>query len=196
MALLDQLLQQLSGAPSQQIGQQLGVDQSTAQKAIASALPVILGGLARNSQSSEGASALTSALDRNHDGSILDDIVGFAAQGSTSDGNGILGHIFGSAKPKAETAVTKSSSLDAGQVAKLMAILAPIVMGYLGKKKREANLDSGGLARELQAESQRHGPEDTSLAGMVAKMLDRDGDGSAVDDVLAIGSSLFSKWSS
>lgn len=196
MALIDQLLQQLSGAPTEQISTQLGVDQSTATKAITSALPVILGGLAKNSQTQDGASAITGALDRDHDGSILDDLVGFAMQSSQGNGDGILGHVFGTNRPKAEAAVEKSSSMSGAQVAQLMAILAPIVMAYLGKKKRESNLDASGMARELQAESQRHGPEDTSLVGMVSKMLDSDGDGSALDDVLKIGGSLLSKWRS
>lgn len=197
MALIDQLLKQLSGAPAAQIGSQLGLDQSAVNKAITTALPVILGGLAKNAQSSEGASALTSALDRDHDGSILDDLVGFATQASSGGiGDGILGHVFGSNRSKAENAVGTSSAISGGQAAKLMAMLAPIVMGYLGKKKRESNLDASQMATELQAESERHGPQESSLVSMVSKMLDSDGDGSVMDDVLKIGGSLLSRWNS
>ena len=197
MALIDSLLKQIAGAPAAQIAKQLGVDESIATSAITSALPVILGGLAKNSQSSDGASAITGALDRDHDGSIMDDLLGFATQGNTSIGDGILGHVFGGARPKAEAAISKSSSLNMGQAAKLMMMLAPMVMGYLGKKKRESNLDAGGLADALNVESEKHGPPDASLAGMVTSMLDADGDGSAVDDVLMkIGGSLLSRFTS
>lgn len=197
MSLIPALLEHLSGAPTEQIGSQLGLDKASTSQAITSVLPVILGGLANNAQKSDGAGALSSALDRDHDGSILDDLAGFAVNSSASKaGDGILGHIFGTQRPKAEAAVESKTSLSGAQVAQLMAILAPIVMGYLGKRKREKNLDAGGLAKELEQESQSHGPDGASLGGMVSKMLDRDGDGSAMDDVLRIGGSLLSRWTS
>ena len=196
-SLLPQLLEHLAGAPTKNIGQSLGLDESAASSAITAALPVILGGLANNTQSSDGASALGSALDRDHDGSILNDLAGMALGAAASNGDGILGHIFGGNRNQATAAVEKSTGgLDAATAAKLMAVLAPIVLGYLGKKKRESNLDSGALAKELQVESQAHGPEDTSLGSMVSKMLDQDGDGSAMDDVLRIGGGLLAKWRS
>lgn len=196
MSLIPSLLEHLSGAPTEQIGRTLGLDKRATSSAITSVLPVILGGLANNTQQGNGAGALSSALDRDHDGSILDDLAGYVNGGSTQIGDGILGHIFGGQRSQAEAAVESKTSLSSSQVTQLMALLAPIVMGYLGKRKREQSLDAGGLARELDQESQSHGPQGASLGGMVSKMLDRDGDGSAMDDVLRIGGGFLSSWTS
>ena len=83
------------------ISQAIGADESTTSTAIQAALPMLLGGLARNAQSEDGASSLSGALDRDHDGSVLDDIAGFVMGGGAqqSNGAGILGHIFGGNQP-------------------------------------------------------------------------------------------------
>ena len=75
-SLLQILLGQLSGDSLGAITNQLGVEEDTAQKAIGLALPLLIGSLNRNSSSADGAQALTSALTRDHDGSILADLAG------------------------------------------------------------------------------------------------------------------------
>ena len=64
-------------------------------KAMAAALPLLLGALSRNASQGDGASSLHQALANDHDGSILDDIGGFLGSGNTSSGNDILGHVLG-----------------------------------------------------------------------------------------------------
>ncbi len=74
-------------------------------------------------------------------------------------------------------------------VTKLLPMLAPVVMGALGRQKRQRGLDAGGLASMLGAERsdmERANP----AAGMLGKLLDQDGDGSAVDDIARLGKGL------
>ncbi|MEO6189128.1 MAG: DUF937 domain-containing protein, partial [Saprospiraceae bacterium] len=106
---------------------------------------------------------LNSALDRDHDGSALNDIFGMLSgmsQPSTpaTDGLGILGHIFGNKQDQVAQKVSSSSGLNLSQIMKLMPILAPIVMGLIGKLRSahtnqsgNSNTGSGGfdLARIL-----------------------------------------------
>src|SRR6476661_9151899 len=92
MSLLDMLQQQLGGDAVKQISGQLGADHGTTQTAIAAALPMIVGALARNTQDPAQAGALSNALSKDHDGSILDDVTGYLSRGgNTADGNAILG---------------------------------------------------------------------------------------------------------
>ena len=190
-SFVEGLLKQLGPGVTTQIGQQLGVDSSMAEKAITSALPVIVGGLARNTQESEGASALDRALEKDHDGSLLEDLGGYLTQSSAGKGDGILGHIFGGQRSKVEEQLGSSSGLDSAKTAQLMAMLAPLVMGALGKQKRSQGLDAGGVSDYLRRESEDHGG---GMMGMVTRMLDQDGDGSVADDLLQMGGKLLSNW--
>jgi hypothetical protein len=193
MNLTDVLQQALSGGAINQISQAIGADEQTTGTAIQSALPMLLSGLASNSQSEQGASSLLGALDRDHDGSALDDIAGLVgnlAQGQ-SGGDSILGHIFGGQTSSIAQGVSQASGLDASKVGSLLSMLAPIVMGAIGRTQRESGIGAGDLAGLLGGAAQQFGGGD--LMGMVSNLLDRDQDGSPVDDVLGMLGGLFKK---
>ncbi len=190
-SILDLVTQALGNQGTRQIGQQLGVDENSAAKAVSGALPVILGALARNSASSNGAGALAGALDRDHDGSILDDIGGFlGGGGASSAGEGILKHVLGGRQSQVQNGLGQASGLNSGQAGQLMAMLAPIVMGALAKAQRGRGLDAGGLGAMLGQEQQKIESREPALGGMLGRLLDADGDGSVVDDITKIGGSL------
>jgi len=67
----------------------------------------------------------------------------------SSIGGAILGHVFGGRRGPVEQGVGKASGLDAAQVAQLMAMLAPIVMGVLGRMKQTKGLDASRLPAAL-----------------------------------------------
>ena len=191
-SLLAMLSQQIDDQTVRQIGGQLGVDKKTAGTAISAALPVLMGALARNSQSG-GAGALAGALDRDHDGSILDDLGGFLGQGGQAMGMGqaILGHMLGGGQQQsAQQAIGKSSGLDAAKVGQLLALLAPIVMGFLGQQKRRQGLDEGGLSSMLGSERQRIEKAHPGKGDLVSQILDQNGDGNVGDDLVNLGSKL------
>jgi hypothetical protein len=56
-------------------------------------------------------------------------------------------------------------------------MLAPLVLGALGKAKQQNNLDAGGLASMLGAESSTLQKKSSGGAEMLMKLLDQDGDG-------------------
>ncbi|MEP7270063.1 MAG: DUF937 domain-containing protein [Acidobacteriota bacterium] len=176
------LSQQLGGGAIQQLSQQIGADEETTSNAVTAALPMLLGGLARNAQSPEGASSLLGALDRDHDGSVLDDIAGYLGQGGGAEGNGILGHVFGSNRQNVESGISQASGLDLSQVARLLPLLAPIVMAVLGRTQRQQGLDAPSLAGVLGRESQQ-AEASSPLMGILSQVLDSNRDGSVMDDV-------------
>ena len=178
----------LSGDNVSQISQAIGADESSTSSAIQAALPMLLGGLANNSSSESGAAGLAGALDRDHDGSVLDDIGGLIAGqlgGRSANGAGILGHIFGGAQGGAEQAVSQASGLDMGKVGPLLAILAPIVMGAIGRARQSGEVGTSDLGGLLGGAAQQMGGG-SDLMGMLGGLLDRNHDGSAVDDVVGM----------
>jgi hypothetical protein len=183
MSLLDMLQQRLGGNAVQQISQQLGTDHVTTESAIAAALPMLVGALARNAQDPAQAGALSNALSRDHDGSVLDDVAGYLGRGGTGDGDGILGHVLGGQRQSVQNGLGHISGLDPAKAGMLLSLLAPLVMGALGKAQRDGKLDPGGLAGMLGAERQRAADAAPGVMGMLGKFLDRDGDGSIMDDI-------------
>lgn len=138
----------LQGAIGEQIASgiasQLGVKEGQAQSAISTALPVLITTLNKNAQSGD-ADNISKALERDHDGSILDNVGSYLSGGNFSDGAGILSHILGSKQSQVENAVSKTSGLSGAQTSKLLMILAPIIMGYLGKQKQSQSAGGGGI---------------------------------------------------
>ncbi|MEW6127441.1 MAG: DUF937 domain-containing protein [Acidobacteriota bacterium] len=185
MFLQNILNEQLSGDTIGQMSQTLGADESAVGNAIQAALPMLIGALARNSANEEGANSLHTALSNDHDGGILDNILGVIAGGGTDSSAGILGHIFGGRQQSVEQGISQSSGLDAATVARLLMMLAPIVMGALGKTQRQQGLDAQGVAGLLDQERQQQ-ESSSPLMGMLGQLLDRDHDGSAVDDIFGM----------
>lgn len=175
------------------VSKQLGMDERQAANAISVALPAILGGLQRNVQSREGAQSLDNALnDARHDGSLLENLaslLGGDTQPISQDGGKILGHIFGDNKPAVEQGISQKTGLSLQKIGPLLALLAPIVMAYLGKEKRQSNTNAGGLEDLLGGllgggQSQRRGGG--GLMDMVGGLLDKNRDGNVLDDILGM----------
>jgi hypothetical protein len=178
--LLDGILDQLGPDGVSQIANTLGADESTVNSAIAAALPTIIAGMARNTQSPDGAASLSNALD-DHDPSIFGQLGDLLGGGG--DGAAILGHVFGTKEPKVEQNISQQSGLDLATIMKLMSILAPLVMGYLSREKQKQGLDASTLPGVLDQERQAEEIRQPGLGGL-ASLLDADGDGSIIDDVM------------
>lgn len=193
--VMDLIQKQLTGQVLDGMSQQLGTNTLETASAAQSAINVLLGALSKNTSSSDGAAALAGALEKDHDGSVLDDIMG-AVMGSMSsspsrslNGAGILGHILGAKQNPIMEMIGRMTGMDKSSTGRLMMMLAPIVMGAVGKAKKEENLDTGGLS-DLLSKTTVQQREKSANMDIFSKMLDADGDGSAMDDLLKMGGSL------
>lgn len=184
-SLMAGLAQQLSGDTIGQIAGLIGASNEDTGKAVAASLPMLLGSLAGASQQPTQANALFGALSNDHDGSILDMLGpllagGYASRALGSDGTRVLGHLFGNKQGAVENAVAKSAGLDSGLIQKILPILAPIVMGYLGRRLTSSGLDAGGLGGLLGGEREKVRQQDPGLGGifdLLAGGNDDDGGG-------------------
>ncbi|MBL0332491.1 MAG: DUF937 domain-containing protein [Chlorobiota bacterium] len=188
MSLFENVSQLLSGPALQLISSQLGADQGKTQSAIQGALPLIISALSKNSSTPEGANSLVNALDRDHDGSVVNDIAGFIGgvmEGTNAaNGAGILQHLLGDKQQLAQQGVAQSSGLDMGQAAQLLTTLAPIVMSYLGQNKQQAGLDANNISGFLGDQQQQAQQSTPGILGTLSNLVDMNHDGSPIDDVL------------
>jgi hypothetical protein len=193
-SLIDLLTGQLGADSVKQISQQISSDEGTTSKALSEALPLLLGALAYNTTRKDGAEALSSALDKDHDGSVLNDLSGFLSNAQAGPGDGILRHVLGSKRSTMEAALGKTAGLNAGQAGQILAMAAPLLMGALGQAKRQNNLNAQGLASLLQGERKQSESRSPGAMGLLGNILDTDADGDVdASDIARKGAGILGK---
>ena len=186
--ILDLLNSDLGKTLIQGASSQAGAPANKTADVLSMALPVLMGAMKKNASTPEGAAGLMGALQTKHDGSILDNLGSLFGGGVDDnvlqDGAGILGHVLGGKQNNVQNALSKQSGLDAGTVATILKVAAPILMGYLGKQTQQSNVSGsngiGDLIGGLLGGGSGTGAKQQS---MIEAFLDADGDGSIVDDL-------------
>ena len=178
--LVDSVMGNLSEAQIAAIATNLGTDPAQARNAIEHALPLIVGGMAQNASTAQGASALNNALGEHAGFSISDVLSGvLSGSGGGASGSGmggaILGHIFGGNQAAANQGLGQTTGLGQQNAGQLMAILAPIVMSVLANHAQGQNLSPGGLGGMLGQESQQIQQQGGVVGGLLSAVLNHSG---------------------
>jgi hypothetical protein len=180
--LVDSVMSNLSEAQIAAIATKLGTDPQQARNAIEHALPLIVGGMAQNASTAQGANALNNALGE-HAGFNISDVLSGVLSGSSngtsgstsSIGGAILGHIFGGNQAAANQGLGQTTGLGQQNAGQLMAILAPIVMSALANHAQGQNLSPGGLGGMLGQESQQIQQQGGLVGGLLSAVLSHSG---------------------
>ena len=194
MQLAD-ILDQMGGIQS--VARELGVSDAQAATGAAALLPAILGGFKRQTQAQPtGLEGLAGMLGGLGGGGLLDDVLS-PQPTNVSRGDDVLGQIFGSrdvSRTVAQNASTQTG-LDPMLLKKMLPRLAMLVAGYMAKQQGHASASpqargSGGLG-DLLGGMLGGGPDAAGRgAPSLASMLDLDGDGNPLDDILGMAGKL------
>ena len=223
MNMMDMIMQAAGGQAPQQIGQQFGLNQQQSQSAISALLPAISTAMKQNTNNPQGLAGLLGALQNGSHDQYLDNPAQLNQPQATTEGNAILGHLFGSKDVSRAVAghAAQKSGVGADILKKMLPMVAMMAMGSLGKQTRGAGMFSqaagggmqgmiaqmamqqltggaskgglggllggllGGGARRQQVQMQRQASSAHQQGlGMLGNMLDADGDGSSMDDIL------------
>lgn len=173
-----------------QISNQLGAEPSAISSAISMALPMIVGAMANKSAQPQVQNEIT-----NNDGSILDNLGGFLGNSSQiqNAGGGLLGMLLGGGQTAAAQQISNQSGLSIGQVASLLMMLAPIATAYFGRQQTQGNLDAGGISAMLGQQQQQIQQQQPGMAGMLGSILDRNHDGSSMDDLMGLAGQFLNR---
>lgn len=177
MNILEAIVNAQNGGAIQQAGAQVGLAPDQAQAAISALVPALAAGMQRNLQGQGGLENLVAALSNGSHGQYIDNPSSLANAAATTDGNGILGHLLGNKDVSRQVAsrAAAQTGLSPEILKKLLPLAASLMMGALAKQQSRggssinAGLGAGG-----------------GIAGMLAPMLDRNHDGSIVDDVTSM----------
>lgn len=183
-AITQMITQQVAGVAARSMAQRLGVSEATAQRAVQIAVPLIVAALARNAAQPGGAQELHQAVNNDHDGSIFDNLLGYFGNPQAANGAGILSHVFGEQQAPIQNNLAEAAGLDQNTAGSILEMVAPLVMGAVGQKQQQNNLDAGGLSQYLDSQQQQAEATAPDLMGALNSMLspNRDGGGTA-DDV-------------
>lgn len=196
------ILDALGGAGGlAQIANELGIDQQTAATGAAALLPAVLGGFKKQAQGPAGGlEGLVGMLGGMGGGGLLDAVLSPQAT-PVDQGNAVLGQIFGS--PEVSRQVAGQASATSGISPELLKKLLPIVaMAAAGMMAKSASAGGaaapaqgglGGLLGQVMGGLTGGGaaaPAAMGGLGGLASMLDFDGDGNPLDDIMGMASKM------
>jgi outer membrane protein OmpA-like peptidoglycan-associated protein len=183
----------------------LGESPKNTTSALSNAIPSILAGLVHKSSDSQGASALFDLLGQgSHDGGILDNLVTAFAGGEgtsklLSTGSTLLTSILGNKAEGVANLVANASGMSKTSSNSLLGLLAPMILGVLGKTVNAQGINSAaGLASLLASQSgflKNFLPAGlSSILGLPALAQTGKSPGMSAPPVLGEESGGFGKW--
>ncbi|NVK21270.1 MAG: DUF937 domain-containing protein [Kangiellaceae bacterium] len=172
-SLLDMVLGQQNSGAVEQVAKSLNIDPADALKGLGSLLPALQGGMKKNISQQGGLESLLEALNQDRNSRYIDSPELLDQQSSIDNGNSILGHILGTKDRSREVAreASQQTGLDSSLLKKLLPMAATIFMGSLSKKQAEEPMGRN--------------------PNLLESILDSDGDGSMMDDLLGMAGEFF-----
>ncbi|SHM00638.1 DUF937 domain-containing protein [Chryseobacterium polytrichastri] len=190
MSLIDLLTGNTGNEVAQQAENKFGISKNQVIALLAVAAPLVISYLRNKSQDAKEAESLNNALDKDHDGSILNDSSQLEAR--QSEGGSILSHVFGGDKENVENQLSQNTGISIDKIGPILAMLAPVIMGYIGKEKQQSNVGAGGLGDLLggilgnasnQAQTQSSSPLNDILGSVLGNGQSQSS-GNPLNDIL------------
>lgn len=151
-----------------------GLDGKQARDVIGELAPKLGRGMGYHTKEKSGMDSLMDALETGNHSRYIEkpDLLG--QESTVKDGNDILGHIFGDKQVSRDVSerAAKKTGLSSTLIKKMLPVIATMVMGALSKKV----LGGGSAPSSSRSNS----------GGLLTQILDRDNDGSMIDDVLGM----------
>jgi hypothetical protein len=176
----------------QQMARELGISEAEASRGAQALAPTILGGFKKQAQAQPGGLAgLGGLLGQLGGGGLLADVLS-PQPTDVSRGDQVLGQIFGSKDVSRTVAqhASAQSGLDPGILKRMLPMLAMAIAGYMASGTggtttpgASASGGLGGMLGGLLGGGSGGASGSTGLGGL-ASMLDMDGNGNPLDDVM------------
>ena len=138
--------------PVQDIASKIGADEGEVNNAIRTLVPALVGGLAENVQADEiDSSELESAVTQQGASGLLDGGVS-VDQVDAKEGDQFVARIFGGNDSNVVASALAGTGAGGGDlIKKLLPILAPIVLAYIGKQLAQMSAAPAGGETQAQA---------------------------------------------
>jgi len=204
-SLIETVMAHFDDAQVEQVASQLGTSPDQARLAIEHALPLMVGGMAQNASTPQGAQQLHNALG-DHAGQSLTDVLSSVLGGgggaspsmgmdsgaqASGMGGGILSHIFGDNQGAANQGLGHVTGLGQQGAGNLMAMLAPIVMAALANHVQRGGMSSGALGGMLGQQSGQIQQQGGVMGGLLSAVLGSGGGNLDLSSLARSAGSMF-----
>lgn len=200
MNITDLLKWTLSDDVISKMGKESGIDDANDAKSAADGIiNLVLTALNKNTQSPSGLNALVNALDRDHNGGILDDMLGMvlgnsksAKNSKTLDGNGILSNLLSGKNLLILGALATALRIKPKNLMSMAVKIAPIVLAVVGRARIKNNLNPEQLTDFIKSGiSKNKEGDEKKKQSLIEQLIDSNDDGSIVDDLGKMGWNMF-----
>jgi hypothetical protein len=153
-SIVDSVMGMLSSGDNlSAMGKSVGGDEKSVKSALGMGLPLLMGSMADKASKPGGAEMLTKMIPQAGASNPVDNISGQLSNPETAGGSDMLSKLLGNQMGPMQSAISKKSGLAPDGVGKLLGMVAPILMGQVGKMFSQGNMDSKGLSALLGSES-------------------------------------------
>lgn len=187
MSLLETVLSAQGGKLLQNLSAANGINPEQALQVISKLVPNISQSVKNNAAKDNGLESLLGALQNGSHERYLNDSNALLNNSARQDGNGILGHIFGNKDVSRSVAsqVSAETGIGSSIIKAMLPQAAALVMGALSKQQTS----SGGALGQILG--MVGGGQRQQASGLLGAFLDRDRDGSILDDVISMAAKRF-----
>lgn len=146
LSLFDMLANAQQGHGMEALARQFGLSQQQAQAAVEALLPAFSQGLKQNTADPYGIGAFMTAMASGNHAKYFEDPAKAFSPSGVSEGNGILGHLFGSKELSRAVASQAAQVTGIGEqvLKQMLPVIASMIMGGLAKQSN-SQLQAGGL---------------------------------------------------
>ena len=193
LPLFDMLANAQSGNAVEQMARQFGLSQSQMQEAMAALMPAFSQGLKRNAANPYDLGAFLNALASGQHARYFEDAAAAFSPQGVQEGNGILGHLFGSKELSRAVAAQAAQATGIAQqtLQQMLPALAAMIMGGLFKQSTgqmnaagfggqgnplqeiiEQMMKQGGGFGQPQPQPRREAPQPSPFDNPLGKILE------------------------
>lgn len=172
--ILEMLMNAGGGGAVQQLSRQFGLSEDQTQGALGQLVPAVLSGLQQNTATEGGMGGLLSALSNGNHSQYVENPELLSQESTVAEGNGILGHVFGTKEVSRSVAghAAEQTGIGTDIMKQMLPIVATMVMGSLSKQNSvAAGSETGGSFLTSLLDQNRSGGIADDVAGMLGRFL-------------------------
>ncbi len=175
MDIVGDLMKQVAtGDNLSTISKSVGTDEKGVQSVMSMGLPMILGSMSNTASKPGGADMITGLLGQMGGSNPADNLGSFL--GSPAAGGGIASGLLGSQMGPISSAISQKTGVPSTIVDKILAIAAPMVLGYVGKMFAGKQVDQQGLTSLLGEQAKSALGSSPEAASMATQLLGKTGE--------------------
>ncbi|QDZ02341.1 DUF937 domain-containing protein [Nitratireductor mangrovi] len=176
LPLYDMLANAQNGHAMETLARQFNLSQQQTQAAVEALLPAFSQGLKRNAADPYGVGAFISALATGQHARYFEDATSAMSPQGVAEGNGILGHLFGSKELSRAVAGQAAQATGIGQeiMKQMLPVIAAMVMGGLFKQST-GQMAQGGHSVQPNFGAAGFGGQGNPLGEIIEQMMRQGG---------------------